>query len=66
MRMSAVFGAKNFRIFKIYGVSARTRGELSSCGHFVGKGSGQFFVILYGSILCGRSLIANCLKVDVY
>jgi len=28
MRTSALFGAKNFRFFKIYGVSARTRGEV--------------------------------------
>jgi len=27
MRMSALFGAKNFGFFEIYGVSARTRGE---------------------------------------
>jgi len=33
MRTSALFGAKNFRFFKIYGVSARTRGRgLSQCG----------------------------------
>jgi len=32
MRLSALFGAKNF---EIYGVSARTRGGgLSHCGHF--------------------------------
>jgi len=27
MRTSALFGAKNFEFFEIYGVSARTRGE---------------------------------------
>jgi len=27
VRMSALFGAKNFRYFEIYCVSARTRGE---------------------------------------
>jgi len=26
MRTSAIFGAKTFRLFEIYGVSARTRG----------------------------------------
>jgi len=38
MRMSALFDAKNFGFFEIYGVSARTRGEgLSQCGHFSDK-----------------------------
>jgi len=32
MRTSKFFGAKIFRFFEIYGVSARTRGELSQCG----------------------------------
>jgi len=39
MQMSALFGAKNFRFFEIYGVSARTRGwRLSQCGHFEDRG----------------------------
>jgi len=38
MRTSALFGAKNAGFFKIYGVSARTRG-------------GQFFAILCGRLL---------------
>jgi len=51
MRTSALFGGKNFGIFEIYGMSARTRG-LSQCGHFADKCEGdQFF-----AILCGRPL----------
>jgi len=37
MRTSALFGAK-ILFFEIYGVSARTWGGLSQCGHFVDKG----------------------------
>jgi len=37
MRTSALFGAKDLEFFKIYGVSARTRG--------------QFFAILCGCLL---------------
>jgi len=54
MRTSALFGAKNFGLFKIYGVSAPTRveGMLSQCGHFADKGEGgQFFTILCGRLL---------------
>jgi len=47
MRMSALFGAKSFGFFEIYSVSARTRGELSQCRHFVDKGC-KFFAILCG------------------
>jgi len=41
MRTSAIFGAKNVGFFKIYGVSARTKGdgELSQCEHFSDKGA---------------------------
>jgi len=49
MRTSALFDAKNFGIFEIYGVSARTKG-----GEPVrtrGEG-GSFFAILYGRFLC--------------
>jgi len=36
----ALFGAKNFGFFEIYGMSARTRGErLSQCENFAGEGS---------------------------
>jgi len=40
MWTSSLFGAKNFRFFEIYGVSARSRGEvgLSQCGQ-EGRGS---------------------------
>jgi len=38
MRKSAHLGAKNFRFFKIYGVSAQTRERVSQCGHFTDKG----------------------------
>jgi len=48
MRTSALFGTKNFRLFEIYGVSARTLkrgGGLSQCENFADEG-GQVFVIL--------------------
>jgi len=52
MQTYALIGAKTFRFFEIYGVSARTRvgGGLSQCGYFAGKGH-QFFVILCGRLL---------------
>jgi len=40
MWTSAIFCAKNFGFFDIYGVSARTRG-LSHSGHFADKGLGK-------------------------
>jgi len=40
IRTSALFGAKNFKFFKIYGVSARTRGRSSKCGHFADQWDG--------------------------
>jgi len=44
MRTSALFGAKDLGFFEIYGVSARTRGGLSQCGHFaVKEGGGSIF-----------------------
>jgi len=47
----ALFGAKNFEFFEIYGVSARTEG-LSQYGHFSDKEEGgQFFTILCGCLL---------------
>jgi len=47
-----IFGVKkNFGFFEIYGVSARTKGESSNCGHFSDKGKGQFFVILCERLL---------------
>jgi len=54
MRMTALSDAKNLGFFKIYGVSARTRGEgrLSQCGHFSDKGEGVDF-----SRLCGQPLM---------
>jgi len=40
MWTSELFGAKNIGCFKMYGVSARTRGEerMNECGHFTDKG----------------------------
>jgi len=39
MRTSGLFGARNFRFFEIYGVSARTRGKgYSQCEHLADKG----------------------------
>jgi len=55
MRTFALFGAKNFRFFEIYGVSAdaRTKGEgVEPVRTFFGQGEGgQFFVILCGRLL---------------
>jgi len=50
MRTSALFGAKTFKFFKIYGVSARTRG-LSSADILRTRGRGQFFAILCRRLL---------------
>jgi len=47
MRMSVLFGAKNLGFFKIYGVSARTKG-IEPCEQ--GE-RGQFFAILRGRAL---------------
>jgi len=44
MRTSVLFKAKNFGFFKIYGVSARTKGW-RQCRHFTGMGGDQFFAI---------------------
>jgi len=57
MRMSTLFGAKNFGFFEIYGVSAPTKWEgvepvRTFCGQGGGPGVGQFFF----AILCGRLL----------
>jgi len=51
MRTSAFFGAKTFKFFEIYVVSARTSGEgglSSEVRHFADKG--QFFAILRGRL----------------
>jgi len=57
MRATVFFGAKNFRFFEIYGVSARTTGEgVEPVRTFFGQErGGQFFEILYGR-LCARPL----------
>jgi len=54
MRTSALFGAKKFRFFEIYAVSARTRGErVVPVRKFCRQGEeGQFF-----SILCWTSFM---------
>jgi len=49
MRTTALFGAKYYGFFEIYGVSARTRG-LSQCGHFR-TSRGKFSVILCRRLL---------------
>jgi len=59
MRVSALFGAKHIKIFKIYGVFTWARGEgrLSQFGNFSNKGGGgQFFAIL-AVVLYGRPLM---------
>jgi len=39
LRTSALFDAKNFGFFELYGVSERSSGEgFSQCGHFSDKG----------------------------
>jgi len=44
MRTSVLFGAKNFGLFEIYGVSARTRRErVESVRTFCGQGGGSIF-----------------------
>jgi len=53
MGTSAVFGAKNFNCFEIYGVSARTR-RVSQCGHYVVKEGGVS--VLWTGVFCRRPL----------
>jgi len=43
MRTSALFGAKNFAFFEIYGVFAKGEGGLSQCEHFADKREGVNF-----------------------
>jgi len=50
MRTFALFGAKTFKFFEIYGVFARTGEGLNQCRYISDKG-GQFI-----AILCGRPL----------
>jgi len=54
MWTSALFGAKNFEFFKIYGVSTRTRG-LSQCRHFADKEEGVIFSRFCEDVFYGRS-----------
>jgi len=57
MRTSALFGAKNFEFFEIYGVSARIRGErVSQSGDFFGQGGGVHFSRFCADVFYGRSL----------
>jgi len=42
MRTSALFDAKHFGFFEIYGVSARTRGRVEPVRTFCGQGEGVF------------------------
>jgi len=49
--MPELFCTKNFKFFKIYGVSARKRGD-ELARTFCGQGRvGQYFVILCGRLL---------------
>jgi len=59
MRTFALFGVKNFVFFKIYGVSARTRGVEPERRFFEQEG-GQFF-----AILCGRPLWTSPKKITI-
>jgi len=54
IRTSALFGAKNFRFFKIYGMSARIGGggDLSQCGQGRGVNFSRFCAdVFYGGPL---------------
>jgi len=54
MWTSALFGAKNVGFFEIYGVTARTGGEVEPVRTFCEQGGeAQFF-----AILCRRPLLA--------
>jgi len=66
MRTSALFCAKNFRFFEIYGLSHR-QGGLSQGGHFSDKGEevGQFFAIC-ADVFYGRPLIENKIKILMF
>jgi len=55
MRTSALFGAKNIEFFKIYGVSARTRGAVP-VRTFFGQG-GINFLQFCADVLYGCPLI---------
>jgi len=55
VRMSALFGAKNFGFFEIYGVSERIKGrEVEPVWTFYGQGErgSQFFTILCRRLFC--------------
>jgi len=58
MRMSALFGAKNFKFFEIYGVPAQTgeRGGLSQYGNFSDKGKGVNFSRFCADVFYGQPL----------
>jgi len=63
MRKFALFGAKNFKFFEIYGLSARTSGG-GQC-----RQRGQFFAILCGRLLWMTPLhaymyILNCIDIE--
>jgi len=60
MRTSAVFCAKNFGSFEIYGVSAQTGGVrgFEPCGHFADKGIYRNFV--RASFMDGSLLLNTC------
>jgi len=53
MRTSALFGAKNFGFFEIYGVSARARG-VEPVRTFFGHGEGVNFSRFYADVFYGR------------
>jgi len=78
MRTSALFGAKNFGFFKIYGVSALTRGVepvRTFCGQGGGSNFHDFLRISYmeGSLLvfiptvlyCKISLLLVCYNINI-
>jgi len=67
MRTSALFSAKHFGFFEVYGVSARTMvRRLSQNGHFSGNGrEGQFFAILCWTFFMDGPRKIFCNKVSV-
>jgi len=60
MRMSVLFGAKNFGFFEIYAVSVRTRG-LSQCGQWRGGNFSRFCAdVFYGRPFTQTYTVFKC------
>jgi len=58
MQTSALFGAKSFKFFEIYGVSAQPRERaVKQCRHFADKGKGVNFSRFFADVVYGRPLV---------